>query len=90
MKTINLTKEYRFATEIFDEGFRYELTLSEEGNLITLRRVDSEFEREDYVCAQGTLPVLKELVTSIICYYFFLLFLFIFAIFLNFSLFSFK
>ena len=69
MEPIRLTKDYRFTAELSDEGFRYELILREEGNLITLRRVDLEFEREDYVCAQGALPVLKELVTSIICYY---------------------
>ena len=69
MKSINLTKEYRFTSELSDEGFHYELLLTEEDNLITLRRIDSEFEREDYVCAQGALLVLKELVTSIIYYY---------------------
>ena len=69
MKTINLTKEYRFATDLSDEGFHYELLLTEEDNLITLRRIDSEFEQEEYVCATGILPVLKELVSSIECYY---------------------
>ena len=69
MKTINLTKEYRFTTELSDEGFSYTLLLTEKDNQVTLRRIDSEFEHEDYLCAQGALPVLKELVTSIICYY---------------------
>ena len=69
MKTINLTKEHRFNTEPSDEGFSYTLILIEEGNLITLHRVDSEFEKEEYLCAQGVLPVLKELVSSIIWYY---------------------
>ena len=69
MKTINLTKEWHFATDLSDEGFNYELLLTEENNLITLRRVDSEFEKEEYLCATGIVPVLKELVTSIICYY---------------------
>lgn len=69
MKTINLTQNYHFTTEISDEGFHYELILTKEDNLITLYRVDSEFEKEEYLCAQGVLPVLKEIVTSIICYY---------------------
>ena len=69
MKTINLTKEYRFATDLSDEGFHYELLLTEENNQVTLRRIDSEFEQEDYICATGILPVLKELVSSIDCYY---------------------
>ena len=69
MKTINLTKEYRFTAELSDEGFSYTLILAKEDNLITLRRVDSEFEQEDYLCATGIIPVLKELVSSIICYY---------------------
>ena len=69
MKTINLTQNYHFTTEVSDEGFHYELILTKEDNLITLYRVDSEFEKEEYLCAQGVLPVLKEIVTSIICYY---------------------
>ena len=69
MESIKLTKDYRFTTELSDEGFQYELLLTEEGNQITLRRIDVEFERENYICAQGTLPVLRELVTSITCYY---------------------
>ena len=69
MKTINLTKDYHFTTEPSDEGFRYELLLTEEDNQVTLRRIDSEFEQEEYICAQGVLPVLKELVSSIDWYY---------------------
>ena len=68
--TINLTKNYRFTTELSDEGFRYELLLTMKDNQVTLRRVDSEYgEREDYICAQGVLPILRELVSSITCYY---------------------
>ena len=69
MKTINLTKDYHFTTELSDEGFRHELLLTEEDNQLTLRRIDLEFERESYVCAQGILPILKEIVSSITCYY---------------------
>ena len=69
MEPIRLTKEYHFTTELSDEGFQYELLLAEEGNQITLRRIDVEFEREEYICATGIIPILKELVTSIICYY---------------------
>ena len=69
MKSIHLTKDYRFTADQPDEGFRYELLLTEEDNQITLRRIDSEFEQEEYICAQGVLPVLKELVSSIDWYY---------------------
>ena len=69
MEPIRLTKDYRFTTELSDEGFHYELLLTEEDNQVILRRFDSEFEQEDYVCATGILPVLKELVSSINCYY---------------------
>ena len=69
MKTITLTKDYHFTTELSDEGFCYELLLTKENNQVTLRRVDSEFEREDYLCAQGIIPVLRELVSSIDWYY---------------------
>ena len=70
MKTINLTKDYRFTTtEPTDEGFGYELILTEEDNQVTLRRIDSEFEQVEYIGAQGVLPVLKELVSGIDYYY---------------------
>ena len=69
MKFINLTKDYRFTTELSDDGFRYELLLTEEDNQVTLHRIDSEEEREEYICAQGVLPVLKELVWGINNYY---------------------
>lgn len=69
MNTIHLTKNYRFITELSDEGFRYELLLTEEDNQVTLHRIDSEEEREDYICAQGVLPVLKELVSETKRYY---------------------
>ena len=69
MKTINLTKAYHFTTDVTDEGFHYELLLTEENNQVTLHRIDSEFEQEDFICAQGILPVLKELVCGITWYY---------------------
>ena len=69
MNSIHLTKDYQFTTELSDEGFRYELLLAEEDHQVTLRRIDSEFEQKEYLCAQGVLPVLKELVSSIVCYY---------------------
>lgn len=69
MNTIHLTKDYHFTVEQPDEGFHYELILTEENNQVTLHRIDSEFEREDYICAQGVLPVLKELVSETKRYY---------------------
>lgn len=69
MKPITLTKDYRFTTEPSEEGFRYELLLTEEDNQVTLRRIDFEFEREECFCAQGVLSILKELVWGINYYY---------------------
>lgn len=68
MKTINLTKDYYFTTEPSDEGSYVKLLLTMEDSQITLYRCDKDFE--DFVLsAQGTLPVLKELVSHITwCY----------------------
>ena len=69
MKTINLAKDYHFTTEPADEGSYTDLLLTMEEGKVTLYRYDSDLEYEDCICAQGTLDVLKELVSSIIWYY---------------------
>ena len=70
MKTIDLTKDYYFNTEPDDEGNFTKLLLTEENDKVMLYAWEPDLDCEDFVClAEGTLPVLKELVSSINCYY---------------------
>ena len=70
MKTIDLTKGYYFNTEPDDEGNFTKLLLTEENGKVALYAWEPDLDCEDFVClAEGTLPVLKELVSSINCYY---------------------
>lgn len=70
MKTIDLTKDYYFNTEPDDNGDFIKLCLTKENDNVMLYVWEPDLDCEDFVCvAKGTLPVLKELVSSIICYY---------------------
>lgn len=70
MKTVDLTKDYYFNTEPDDEGNFTKLLLTEENGKVMLEVWEPDLDCEDFVClAEGTLPVLKELVSSINCYY---------------------
>lgn len=70
MKTIDLTKDYYFNTEPDDDGNFTKLLLTKENNKVMLYAWEPDLDCEDFVClAEGTLPVLKELVSSINCYY---------------------
>ena len=70
MKTIDLTKDYYFNTEPDDDGNFTKLLLTEENDKVMLYAWEPDLDCEDFVClAEGTLPVLKELVSSINCYY---------------------
>lgn len=70
MKTIDLTKDYYFNTEPDDDGNFTKLLLTEENGKVMLYAWEPDLDCEDFVClAEGTLPVLKELVSSINCYY---------------------
>ena len=70
MKTIDLTKDYYFNTEPDDDGNFTKLLLTEENDKVMLYVWEPNLDCEDFVClAEGTLPVLKELVSSITwCY----------------------
>lgn len=68
MKTIDLTKDYYFSTEPDDNGDYTKLLLTEENGKVCLYVWEPDCD--DFVClAEGILPVLKELVSSITCYY---------------------
>ena len=70
MKAIDLTKDYYFNTEPDDDGNFTKLLLTEENDKVMLYAWEPDLDCEDFVClAKGTLPVLKELVSSINCYY---------------------
>ena len=70
MKTIDLTKDYYFNTEPDDESNFTKLLLTKENNKVMLYAWEPDLDCEDFVClAEGILPVLKELVSSINCYY---------------------
>lgn len=60
--------EFRLTSEPLVDGFYIELFVTEEDNQIVLYGRDSRTEREDCICAQGALPVLRELVESIRIY----------------------
>ena len=57
-----------FTSEPLADGSYIALNLTEEDGKITLYRWNSKDEREDCICAQGILPVLKDLVSWARCY----------------------
>ena len=52
-----------FTSEPLADGSYIALNLTDEDSKITLYRWNSKDEREDCICAQGVLPVLKDLVS---------------------------
>lgn len=70
MKSVNLTKNYYFSTEPDNEGNYVKILLTEENGKVMLELWHPDLDCDDFVCiSEGTLPVLKELVSSINCYY---------------------
>ena len=66
MENINLTQEYYFSTEPDSKGNYTQLCLTEEDNKVVLYGWEPDLDCEDFVClAEGALPVLKDLVSSI-------------------------
>ena len=57
-----------FTSEPLVDGSYIALYLTDEDGKLTLYRWNSKDEREDCICAQGMLPVLKDLVAWARCY----------------------
>lgn len=57
-----------FTSEPLADGSYIALNLTDEDGKLTLYRWNSKDEREDCICAQGILPVLKDLVSWARCY----------------------
>ena len=57
-----------FTSEPLANGAYIALNLTDEDGKITLYRWNSKDEREDCICAQGLLPILKDLVSWSRCY----------------------
>lgn len=57
-----------FTSEPLADGSYTTLDLTEEYGKLTLYRWNSKDEREDCICAQGLLPILKDLVSWSRCY----------------------
>ena len=59
----NLSIDESFTSEPLADGSYITLNLTDEDGQIELYRWNSKDEREDCICAQGLLPVLKDLVS---------------------------
>ena len=57
-----------FTSEPLTDGSYIALNLTDEDGKLTLYRWNSKDEREDCICAQGVLPILKDLVSWARCY----------------------
>ena len=57
-----------FTSEPLADGSYIVLNLTDEDDQVELYRWNSKDEREDCICAQGILPVLKDLVSWAKCY----------------------
>lgn len=57
-----------FTSEPLADGSYIALNLTDEDGKLTLYRWNSKDEREDCICAQGLLPILKDLVSWSRCY----------------------
>lgn len=57
-----------FTSEPLADGSYSALYLTDEDGKLTLYRWNSKDEREDCICAQGLLPILKDLVSWSRCY----------------------
>ena len=64
----DLTIDEVFNSEPLADGSYVALNLTDEDGQIELYRWNSKDEREDCICAQGILPVLKDLVSWARCY----------------------
>lgn len=64
----NLSIDEVFNSEPLADGSYIALNLTEEEGDVTLYRWNSKDEREDCICAQGLLPILKDLVSWSRCY----------------------
>lgn len=64
----NLSIDEVFTSEPFANGAHVTLHLIDEDGKTTLYRWNSEDEREAFICAQGVLPVLKDLVSWSKCH----------------------
>ena len=64
----NLSIDEVFNSEPLVDGSYIALYLTDEDGKLTLYRWNSKDEREDCICAQGMLPVLKDLVAWARCY----------------------
>ena len=64
----NLTIDEVFNSEPLSDGSYVVLNLTDEDGQVELYRWNSRDEREDCICAQGLLPILKDLVSWARCY----------------------
>lgn len=64
----NLSIDEVFNSEPLTDGSYIVLNLTDEDGQIELYRWNSKDEREDCICAQGLLPILKDLVSWARCY----------------------
>lgn len=64
----DLSIDEAFTSEPLADGSYIALNLIDEDGKLTLYRWNSKDEREDCICAQGILPVLKDLVSWCRCY----------------------
>lgn len=64
----DLSMDEVFTSEPLANGSYIALNLTNEEGKITLYRWNSKDEREDCICAQGLLPILKDLVSWARCY----------------------
>ena len=64
----DLSIDETFTSEPLTDGSYIVLNLTDEDGQIELYRWNSKDEREDCICAQGILPILKDLVSWSRCY----------------------